>query len=73
MSDEDTSASLRERLRALAQPLVDTVDARLRHQIDERVDRRVETLLADRLAVLERAVADLDRAVRALEARLADE
>ena len=65
---------LRDRLKQFAQPLVDTVDSRLREQIDQRVDQRVDervdAALADRLAVLERAIADLDRAVRGLQARL---
>lgn len=67
-----TTADLRRRLRQLAQPLVDTVDARLATQVDRRVDERVESVLRDRLAVIERAIADLDRAVRDLEARLGE-
>ncbi len=67
---QDSSASIRERLRALAQPLVDTVDQRLKGQLDERVDRRVDAAVSDRLTVIERAVADLDRAVRELQERL---
>ncbi|HET8989870.1 MAG TPA: hypothetical protein VFN59_02065 [Acidimicrobiales bacterium] len=65
-------ADLRHRLRQLAQPLVDTFDARLAAQVDARVDERVEARLRDRLAVIERAVADLDRAVTAIEARLGE-
>ncbi len=65
-------ADLRQRLRQLAQPLVDTIDARLAAQVDARVDERVEVRLRDRLAVIERAIADLDRAVTALEARLGE-
>ncbi len=63
---------LRDRLKALAQPLVDSLDARLREQVDARVDERVEQAVADRLAVIERAIADLDRQVRALAERLGD-
>ncbi len=65
MEDRE-NPDLRGRLRQLAQPLVDTLDSRLRAQVDARVDE----ILRDRLAVIERAVADLDRAVRELQARL---
>jgi hypothetical protein len=68
--NEKTTADLRQRFKQLTQPLVDSLDARLRDDVDARVDGRVDELLANRLSVLERAVADLDRAVRALEARL---
>jgi len=76
MSDESTtsegrsSGDLRDLLKQFAQPVLDSLDTRLRDQIDGRVDTRVDAILADRLAVLERAVADLDRAVRALQARV---
>ena len=66
--DERENPDLRGRLRQLAQPLVDTLDSRLRAQVDARVDE----ILRDRLAVIERAVADLDRAVREILARLGD-
>ena len=67
---------LRNRLKSLTQPLVDSLDSRLRDQIDRRVDARVDdrvqTLvdeaLADRLSVIERAVADIDRALKELQA-----
>ena len=66
---------LRNRLKHLTQPLVDSLDTRLRDQIDrrvdERVDDRVQTLvdeaLAARLSVIERAIADIDRALKELQ------
>ena len=69
---------LRDLLKQFAQPVLDNLDGRLRDQVDRRVDDRVDeqvptavdAALATRFAVLERAVADLDRAVRALQARL---
>lgn len=73
MSDEhasDTPPDLLARLRHLAQPLVDSLDSRLRDQIDHRVDERVDATLASRLSVIERAIADLDRGLKELEARL---
>lgn len=72
--DGEPSGDLRSLLRQLAQPVVDSIDARLREQVDrrvdERVDERVARALEARLSVIERALADLDRAVRALEDRL---
>ncbi|HVB19526.1 MAG TPA: hypothetical protein VNE22_04495 [Acidimicrobiales bacterium] len=61
---------LKNRLRQFAQPLVDTLDGKLRDQVDKRVDERVEEAMAARLAVLERAIADLDRTVHELERRI---
>ncbi len=66
---------LRNRLKHLTQPLVDSLDSRLRDQIDrrvdDRVDDRVQTLvdeaLAARLSVIERAIADIDRALKELQ------
>lgn len=74
MSDANESTNprsheLRDRLKQLTQPLVDSLDSRLREQIDSRVDERVDDTLATRLAVLERAIADLDRSVKELQAR----
>ncbi|MGB8195518.1 MAG: hypothetical protein WCF25_00725 [Acidimicrobiales bacterium] len=68
---------LRNRLKNLTQPLVDSLDTRLRDQIDrrvdERVDDRVETLVDEalnaRLAVIERAIADIDRALKELQGK----
>ena len=69
---------LRNRLKHLTQPFVDSLDSRLRDQIDrrvdDRVDDRVQTLvdeaLAARLSVIERAIADIDRALKELQAKL---
>src|SRR5579863_6004365 len=68
---------LRNRLKHLTQPLVDSMDSRLRDQIDRRVDSRVDdriqTLvddaLAARLSVIERAIADIDRALKELQGK----
>lgn len=64
------SQDLKSRLRQFAQPLVESVDGKLRDQVDKRVDERVDEAMASRLAVLERAIADLDRTVHDLERRL---
>ena len=66
----DKPQDLKSRLKQFAQPLVDSLDTRLRQQVDARVDQRVDSALSARLAVIERAIADLDRAVRALEERI---
>jgi len=66
----DKPQDLKSRLKQFAQPLVDSLDSRLREQVDSRVDERVDSALSARLAVIERAIADLDRAVRALEERI---
>jgi hypothetical protein len=66
---------LRHRLKNLTQPFVDSLDTRLRDQIDrrvdDRVDDRVQTLvdeaLSARLSVIERAIADIDRALKELQ------
>jgi hypothetical protein len=80
VSDSTNDASgkitndLRDLFKQIAQPVLDSLDGRLRDQVDKRVDERVEEtldrLLADRMAVIERAVADLDRTVRELQAKL---
>jgi hypothetical protein len=73
----DNVQEIRRRLKQMTQPLVDSLDARLRDQVDRRVDDRVDERIEDivddaiaaRLSVIERAIADLDRAVRALGER----
>lgn len=70
-SSDETNQDLLARLKHLAQPLVDSLDSRLRDQIDRRVDERVDASLASRLSVIERAIADLDRTLKELQDRLA--
>ena len=69
-TNADKFNDLRDRLKQMTQPLVDSVDTKLRKQVDDRVDERVDATLASRLSVLERAIADLDRSVKELQARL---
>lgn len=67
MTDADDSPTdILSRLKQLTAPIVESLDARLGGQIDRRVDERVEEILRDRLAVIERAIADLDRSLREL-------
>jgi hypothetical protein len=61
---------LRARIKQITQPLVESLDARLSAQVDKRVDQRVDDSIKDRLSVIERAIADLDRAVHDLQHRL---
>lgn len=77
MSDDETSdgaknQDLKSRLKQITQPIVDSLDARLTAQVDKRVVQRVDEVLKDRLAVIERAIADLDRALHDLQDRLKD-
>ena len=73
-AEENKPHDLRDRLKAFAQPLVDSLDSKLRDQVDtrvdQRVDERVDAALTARLAVIERAIADLDRSLKELQARL---
>jgi hypothetical protein len=66
------SQDLKTRFKQMTQPFVDTLDSKLSAQVDKRVDQRVDDTLKDRLAVIERAVSDLDRAVKDLQDRLKD-
>ena len=74
MSETESSSEkpqdLLQKLKSYTQPLVDSVDSKLRSQVDGRVDQKVEEILKDRLAVLERSVADLARSVKEIEDRL---
>ncbi len=54
-------ADFKTRIKQITQPFVDQLDSRLSGQVDKRVDQKVEEILKDRLSVIERAIADLDR------------
>jgi hypothetical protein len=64
------SQDIKDRLKQFAQPFVDSLDGRLRDQVDKRVDSRVDATLSARLSVIERAIADLDRSIKELQERL---
>jgi hypothetical protein len=68
---KEPTPDFKDWVKQFTQPLVDSVDSRVRKQIDDRVDQHIEKTLATRLSVLERAVADLDRALKELQERLA--
>jgi hypothetical protein len=70
MDANDSLDDIKNRLKQFTKPLVDSLDAKVRDQVDARIDARVNEVLATRLAIIERAVADLDRQVRELSARL---
>jgi hypothetical protein len=69
-SHDNKATDLKARIKQITQPIVDSLDSRLSAQVDKRVDQRVDESLKDRLAIIERAVADLDRTVHELEGRL---
>ncbi len=69
-SSDNKANDLKARIKQITQPIVDSLDSRLSAQVDKRVDQRVDETLKDRLAVIERAVADLDRTVHELAGRL---
>ncbi|MGA2295116.1 MAG: hypothetical protein ABSG24_07810 [Acidimicrobiales bacterium] len=69
-SSDTKPPDIRERFRQFAQPFVDSLDGRLRDQVDKRVDHRVDETLAARLSVIERAIADLDRSIKELQEKL---
>jgi hypothetical protein len=68
--DNAKPQDIRERFKQFAQPFVDSLDGRLRDQVDKRVDHRVDETLSARLSVIERAIADLDRSIKELQERL---
>jgi hypothetical protein len=69
-SNYNKAPDLKARIKQITQPIVDSLDSRLSAQVDKRVDQRVDDTLKDRLSVIERAIADLDRTVHDLEGRL---
>jgi hypothetical protein len=66
---------LRAALKQLTAPMLESLDARLREQVeahsDELLSGKVEAAVADRLSTVDRAIADLSRALEALEQRIA--
>lgn len=69
------ASELRNLLRQLTAPVVESLDDRLRGQIATHVDEvlsdKVTAAVADRLSLVDRAIADLSRSVESLERRVA--
>jgi len=77
-SDEHTDADgvdLKGIFRQLTAPMIESLDTRLREQVEAHVDEllgaKVDAALADRLSTVDRAIADLSRTLQALEHRVA--
>lgn len=65
---------LRAALKQLTSPMLESLDARLREQVeahaDELLQGKVDAAVADRLSTVDRAIADLSRALQRLERRV---
>jgi hypothetical protein len=75
--DEDADrVDLKGIFRQLTAPMVESIDSRLREQVETHVDAllttKVEAAVSDRLATVNRAIADLSRAVEDLERRVSE-
>ncbi|HUD69127.1 MAG TPA: hypothetical protein VMQ40_02700 [Acidimicrobiales bacterium] len=70
----DDSFDLKGIVRQLTAPMIESLDTRLRDQIEAHVDEllteKLDAALADRLSTVDRAIADLSRSIDALERRL---
>jgi hypothetical protein len=70
-----TNFDLKGMFRQFATPMVESLDSRLRDQVEAHVDallaEKVDAAVRDRLSVLDRAIADLARSLEELERRLA--
>ncbi len=73
--DEQASSSslgdIKGLLRQLVAPVIEQLDAKVSSHLDEQVDDHIEIALSSRLATLDRAIGDLDRHLKELEARVA--
>ena len=68
-SSKFSASDLKDALRQLTSPVIDSVESKINDHITERIDSLLNEKIEQRLALIERAVADLDRAVRTLEER----
>ncbi len=70
----DDGFDLKGIVRQLTAPMIESLDTRLRDQIEAHVDEllteKLDAALADRLSTVDRAIADLSRSIDALERRL---
>lgn len=65
---------LRGIVKQFTAPMIESLDSRLREQVeahaDSVLDQKIDAALADRLATIERAIADLSRSISGLERRV---
>ncbi len=65
---------LRGIVKQFTAPMIESLDSRLREQVeahaDSVLDQKIDAALADRLATIERAIADLSRSIASLERRV---
>jgi len=65
---------LRGIVKQFTAPMIESLDARLREQVeahaDALLDEKVDAAVSDRLATIERAIADVSRSLAAVEQRL---
>jgi hypothetical protein len=70
----DEPFDLKGIVRQLTAPMIESLDTRLRDQIEAHVDEllteKIDAALADRFRTVDRAIADLSRSIAALEERL---
>ena len=69
----DEGFDLKGIVRQLTAPMIESLDTRLRDQIEAHVDEllteKLEAALADRFSTVDRAIADLSRSLDALDRR----
>jgi len=69
----DEGFDLKGIVRQLTAPMIESLDSRLRDQIeahvDELLDKKLDAALTARFATVDRAIADLSRSIEALDRR----
>ena len=72
-SNDEKPKDLRDFIKNLAAPVMETFDTKIKEHIDSRIEAQSAPDLTARLTLLERAVADLDREVLELQRRLEED
>ena len=73
-AEPESGFDLKGIVRQLTAPMIESLDTRLRDQIEAHVDEllqeKIEAAVADRLSTVDRAIADLSRSLEELDRRL---